>query len=102
MANNWLQLLILAVVVLLKVAFYLILGYMPTYLSGQLGHSTAQCNWILVAIPPVVALSDRIGRKPLLLTAAIGYAELSVPAIAMLGMDSLIDCGALQRLRDRV
>ena len=99
LANNWRQLPILGgFVVLLNVVFYLILGYMPTYLSGQLGHSTAQGNWMLVgvmalmlvAIPPVGALSDRIGRKPLLLTAAIGYTALSVPAIAMLGMDSLI------------
>ncbi|WP_312099802.1 MFS transporter [Corynebacterium dentalis] len=97
--NNWRQLLIVAgFVVLLNVAFYLILGYMPTYLSGQLGHSTAQGNWMLVAvmalmlvaIPPVGALSDRVGRKPLLLAAAIGYTVLSVPAIALLGMDSLI------------
>ncbi|WP_066302409.1 MFS transporter [Arthrobacter luteolus] len=96
--NNWRQLLIVAgFVVLLNVAFYLILGYMPTYLSGQLGHSTAQGNWMLVAvmalmlvaIPPVGALSDRIGRKPLLLAAAVGYTVLSVPAIALLGMENL-------------
>ncbi|MET4060145.1 MHS family proline/betaine transporter-like MFS transporter [Arthrobacter sp. UYP6] len=99
LANNWRQMLILAgFVVLLNVAFYLILGYMPTYLSGQLGHSTAQGNWMLVAvmalmlvaIPPVGALSDRIGRKPLLLAAAIGYTVLSVPAIALLGMENLV------------
>ena len=72
-AQNWRQLLVLAgFVVLLNVVFHLILGYMPTYMSGQLGHSTAQGNWMLVAvmalmllaIPPVGALSDRIGRKP--------------------------------------
>ncbi|MFZ3415146.1 MFS transporter [Arthrobacter sp. 3Tela_A] len=99
LAQNWRQLLVLAgFVVLLNVAFYLILGYMPTYMSGQLGHSTAQGNWMLVAvmalmllaIPPVGALSDRIGRKPLLLTAAVGYIVLSVPAIMLLGVESLI------------
>ncbi|SDI43730.1 MFS transporter, MHS family, proline/betaine transporter [Arthrobacter subterraneus] len=96
--HNWRQLLVLAgFVVLLNVAFYLILGYMPTYLSGQLGHSTAQGNWMLVAImalmllaiPPVGALSDRVGRKPLLLAAALGYTLLSVPAVMLLGMPSL-------------
>ncbi|MFC7861351.1 MFS transporter [Arthrobacter koreensis] len=99
LAQNWRQLLVLAgFVVLLNVAFYLILGYMPTFMSGQLGHSTAQGNWMLVAvmalmllaIPPVGALSDRIRRKPLLLTAAVGYIVLSVPAIMLLGVDSLI------------
>ncbi|MET3812402.1 MFS transporter [Arthrobacter sp. UYEF3] len=97
--HNWRQLLVLAgFVVLLNVAFYLILGYMPTYLSGQLGHSTAQGNWMLVAImalmlvaiPPVGALSDRFGRKPLLLTAAVGYTLLSVPAVMLLGLPNLI------------
>lgn len=97
--NNWRQILVLAgFVVLLNVAFYLILGYMPTYLSGQLGHSTAQGNWMLVAImalmlvaiPPMGALSDRVGRKPLLLTAAVGYTLLSVPAVMLLGLPNLI------------
>ncbi|MFX1821808.1 MFS transporter [Pseudarthrobacter sp. CC4] len=97
--NNWRQLLVLAgFVVLLNVAFYLILGYMPTYLSGQLGHSTAQGNWMLVvimalmlvAIPPVGALSDRVGRKPLLLVAAAGYTVLSVPSVMLLGMQNLM------------
>lgn len=76
--------------VLLNVAFYLILGYMPTYLSGLLGHSTAQANRMLVAIPPVGALSDRVGRKPLLLVAAAGYAAFSVPAVMLLGMPNLV------------
>ncbi|QTG81335.1 MFS transporter [Arthrobacter crystallopoietes] len=97
--NNWRQILVLmGFVVLLNVAFYLILGYMPTYLSSQLGHSTAQGNWMLVAImglmlfaiPPMGALSDRIGRKPLLLTAAAGYALLSVPAIMLLAVPNLL------------
>ncbi|MHA7143059.1 MULTISPECIES: MFS transporter [unclassified Arthrobacter] len=97
--HHWRQLLVLAgFVVLLNVAFYLILGYMPTYLSGQLGHSTAQGNWMLVAImalmlvaiPPVGALSDRVGRKPLLLVAASGFALLSVPLVMLLGLPNLV------------
>ncbi|THJ66859.1 MFS transporter [Arthrobacter echini] len=97
--KNWRQILVLAgFVVLLNVAFYLILGYMPTYMSSQLGHSTAQGNWMLVAImalmlvaiPFAGKLSDRVGRKPLLLVAAAGYTLLSVPAIMLLGTSSLI------------
>lgn len=99
LAHNWRQILVLAgFVVLLNVAFYLILGYMPTYLSAQLGHSPAQGNWMLVAImalmllaiPPMGALSDRIGRKPLLLAAAAGYTLLSVPAVMVLGVPNLV------------
>jgi MHS family proline/betaine transporter-like MFS transporter len=45
---------------------------------------------MLVAIPPMGALSDRIGRKPLLLVAAGGYMLLSVPSIMLLGTPSLL------------
>ncbi|GAA1355675.1 MFS transporter [Arthrobacter rhombi] len=96
--SHWRQILIvMGFVVLLNVAFYLILGYMPTYLSKQLGHGTAQGNWMLVAIMAIMllvipfmgSLSDRIGRKTLLLTAAGGYTVLAVPAMMLLGLDSL-------------
>ncbi|MGO2004011.1 MFS transporter [Arthrobacter rhombi] len=96
--TQWREVLILGgFVVLLNVAFYLILGYMPTYMSEQLGHSTAQGNWMLVAIMVVMlvvipfmgSLSDRVGRKPLLLTAAGGYILLAVPAMVLLGIDNL-------------
>jgi MHS family proline/betaine transporter-like MFS transporter len=95
--SYWKQILVLAgFVVLFNVAFYMVLGYMPTYLSGQLGYSSAQGNWMLVAmmtlmliaIPPIGALSDRVGRKPLLLIAATGFTLLSVPAVMLLGLSN--------------
>ncbi|MER1995151.1 MAG: hypothetical protein ABTA24_01465 [Arthrobacter sp.] len=68
LSQNWRQLLVLAgFVVLLNVAFYLILGYMPTYMSGQLGHSTAQGNWMLVAVMALMLLAippDRRASPP--------------------------------------
>jgi MHS family proline/betaine transporter-like MFS transporter len=97
--QNWKQLLILAgFVVLYNVAFYMVLGYMPTYLSSQLGHDASQGDWMLVgmmilmlfALPPAGSLSDRIGRKPLLLIAAAGFALLSVPAVMLLGLSAPI------------
>lgn len=54
LAKNWRQLLILdGFVVLLNVALDLILGYMPRYMSSQLGHITAQVNWMPVPVRPV-------------------------------------------------
>ena len=41
---------------------------------------------MMLVITPVGALSDRIGRKPLLLTAAVGFLLLSYPAISLVGL----------------
>jgi hypothetical protein len=57
--------------VLLNGAFYLILGYMLTYMSGQLGHSISKGKWMLVAvmalmllaIPPVADGLGRTGKE---------------------------------------
>ncbi len=79
-------------VILINVAFYLVLTYMPSYLSTTLGHGAAESNFSLVIIQlimmavivPFGALSDRIGRKPLLLIASIGFTLLSVPAVMLI------------------
>ncbi|MCL2542776.1 MAG: MFS transporter [Nocardioidaceae bacterium] len=84
-------------VVLLNVAFYIVLTYMPSYLTSTLGHGVARSNFSLVAIQlvmmaiiaPFGALTDRIGRKPLLITASVGFIVLSVPAMMLLQHDSL-------------
>ncbi|OJY46802.1 MULTISPECIES: MFS transporter [unclassified Pseudonocardia] len=91
----WPQILILiGFVILLNVADYALLTYMPTYLTQVLGISDTEALLILIGvmlvmmllIAPVGALSDRVGRKPLLLASAIGFVVLSYPAIALVGM----------------
>ncbi|GAA2178282.1 MFS transporter [Leucobacter tardus] len=84
-------------VILINVAFYLVLTYMPSYLSSTLGHGAAEANFALVIIQlimmavivPFGALSDRIGRKPLLLVASLGFTVFSVPAIMLIQIDTL-------------
>ncbi|MCT1366880.1 MFS transporter [Kocuria sp. HSID16901] len=79
-------------VTLLNVAFYLVLTYMPSYLSATLGHSTAEANFSLVVIQlvmiavivPFGALSDKIGRRPILIAASVGFILLSVPAMMLI------------------
>lgn len=83
---------IMGVVILINTAFYLVLTYMPTYLQGSLDMDATQAGLMLVGVQlvmmvvivPLGALTDRIGRRPLLITAAIGFTVFSVPAVMLL------------------
>ena len=84
-------------VILINVAFYIVLTYMPSYLVATLGHDVAESNYALVVIQlamivviaPFGALSDRIGRKPQLIAASLGFIFLSVPAVTLIQQGSL-------------
>jgi MHS family proline/betaine transporter-like MFS transporter len=91
--NVWPQILnLIGFVVLLNVAVYTILTYLPTYLTSVLDISDTEALFILigvmlvmlVVIAPIGALSDRVGRKPILLASAIGFLLLSYPAIKLI------------------
>ncbi|WP_344333311.1 MFS transporter, partial [Brevibacterium marinum] len=83
---------LMAFVVLLNVGQYMVLTYMPTYLSSILGHSEVTSNFMLVGlllamiavVSPLGRLTDSIGRKPVLYTSAIGFIVLSVPAFMLM------------------
>src|SRR3569833_502258 len=65
---------------------------MPSYLTDDLGIGDVAAQLItigvefgmLLVIAPLGRLSDRVGRKPLLTTAAAGYVLLSFPAIKLM------------------
>jgi MHS family proline/betaine transporter-like MFS transporter len=69
------------------VAFYLVLSYMPTYLSTEMGMSeTASFIAATISLTAYIgliflmgALSDRVGRKSMLIGASILFAVLTVP-----------------------
>lgn len=85
-------------VVLINVAFYLVLTYMPSYLAKTQGQGAAESTFALVVIQlvmtliivPVGALSDRIGRRPILIAASIGFMVFSVPAVMLIQQRSLV------------
>ncbi|MEW2162760.1 glycine betaine/L-proline transporter ProP [Streptomyces sp. NPDC007084] len=76
---------------------YMLLSYMPTYLSDEMGYSDTHGLLILIAtmvilmlvISQVGRLSDRFGRKPLLMTGMLGFLFLSVPAFLLVRQGSL-------------
>lgn len=91
--HHWRMILnLIGIVILLNVADYTLLTFMPSYLTDNLGIGdvTAQVITIgvefgmLLVIAPLGRLSDRVGRKPLLATAATGYIVLSFPAIKLM------------------
>ncbi|MDQ7263173.1 MFS transporter [Paracoccus sp. PS-1] len=74
------------------VGFYLILSYMPTYLSTEMGMGKAQAflatsislAGYIFLIFLMGMLSDRLGRKTALITASVLFIGLTVPLFSML------------------
>lgn len=96
-AQNWKPILqIVGIAVLQNVAFYIVLTYLQTYLSGQGSLSVSSASiagtiTILITaalIPPLGALSDRVGRKPMLMGSCIGFVVLSYPLFVLMGAGS--------------
>jgi MHS family proline/betaine transporter-like MFS transporter len=91
--NTWPQILkLIGFVMLLNVANYTLLVYMETYLTQVVDIDETESLFVLVivmlvmmaVITPIGRLSDRIGRKPLLLGSAISTLVLAVPAFWLL------------------
>jgi MHS family proline/betaine transporter-like MFS transporter len=96
--ENWKQILqVGGLVIIQNIGFYVVLSYMTTYFQDPLGFSPTAASLSttitllvgLALIPPLGALSDRIGRKPLLLASCIGYAVLTYPLFLLLNMGNL-------------
>ncbi len=96
--ENWKQILqVGGLVIIQNVGFYVVLSYMTTYFQDPLGFSAttgalSTTLTLLVGmalIPPLGALSDRVGRKPLLLASCIGYALLTYPLFLLLNTGNL-------------
>jgi MHS family proline/betaine transporter-like MFS transporter len=80
------------------VAFYVVLSYMPTYLSEELGFGdTESFLATTVALATYIGFifltgmaSDRFGRRPVLLTASAAFVLCSVPAFLLLDGAALL------------
>src|SRR5699024_7591751 len=75
------MLLCVGLVIMLNVAYYMVLKYMPSYLTSRLGMSEFQADlmslgvlvFILVLLPFLGWLSDQVGRKPMWFAASAGF-----------------------------
>ena len=85
-----------------NIADYMLLSYMPTYLSDEMGYSETHGLLILIATMVVLMLlvnqvgrwCDRVGRKPVLMTGMLGFLVLSLPAFLLVRQGSLVAVSA--------
>ena len=84
-------------VVIHNVGFYIVFTFLPSYFTKTLGFTktdafvsiTVASLVALILIPPLGALSDRIGRKPLLIAGSLAFAVFAYPLFLMLNAGSL-------------
>lgn len=75
------------------VGFYLVLTYLPTYLTSYTSMEASQAQLAtdiaLIAYLLIIfgsgTLSDKVGRRRMLLTACVAFIVLSIPCFLMLG-----------------
>lgn len=89
---------IFGLVVIHNVGFYVVFTFLPSYFTETLEFTktdafvsiTVASVVALVLIPPLGALSDRVGRKPLLYAGTIAFAVLTYPLFVLLNSGSLV------------
>lgn len=78
--------------------FYIIFVYMPTYLSSEtdiqfstaLNINTISMIILMIASPFMGALSDRVGRKPVLAVGCLGIVILSYPLFVLISKGNVL------------
>ena len=96
--TSWRQILqVIGLFVVFNIGYYVVFTFLPTYFIKTLHFSktdafvsiTAACLVALVLILPLAALSDRIGRRPMLIAGAVGFAVFCYPLFLLLNSGSL-------------
>ncbi|MDI9900340.1 MFS transporter [Rhodococcus sp. IEGM 1409] len=99
LVDNWRPLVLCIVLVATyNIAHYGLLSYMPTYLTNTLGYDESHGLILMIIVMIVMMMgisyvgkfSDRVGRKPLLLSGFIGFFVLSLPAYLLIGVGNYV------------
>ncbi|KAA8735684.1 glycine betaine/L-proline transporter ProP [Acinetobacter qingfengensis] len=84
------------IVLCTNVTYYMLLTYLPSYFSHNLGYSEDHGVLIIIAVmvgmlfvqPFIGWLSDKWGRRPFIFAGSFGLLFLSLPAFYLLGTDN--------------
>ncbi|MBP6117249.1 MAG: glycine betaine/L-proline transporter ProP [Neisseriaceae bacterium] len=96
--SNWKGLLTcVGLVIATNVTYYMLLTYMPSYLSHNLHYSADHGVLIIIAImcgmlfvqPIIGLLSDRFGRKPFVVGGSLGLLVLAIPCFYLINSGSV-------------
>ncbi len=104
--QHWRSLLAcIGLVIATNVTYYMLLTYMPSYLSHNLHYSEDHGVLIIIAImigmlfvqPVMGLLSDRFGRRPFVICGSVALLVLAIPAFKLINSDviGLIFAGLL-------
>ncbi|UXA17951.1 MFS transporter [Mycobacterium sp. SMC-4] len=89
---------VLGLFVVFNIGYYIVFTFLPTYFIRTLEFSktasfvsiTLACLVALVLILPLAMLSDRVGRRPMLIAGAVAFAVLGYPLFLLLNSGSLV------------
>ncbi|WP_051821534.1 MFS transporter [Streptomyces sp. NRRL F-5065] len=91
--------LVLCGILLLKaIGHWALVSFLPGFLSGDLGFTSSETfttttiaiGITAIAVPVMGAVSDRVGRKPMLIAGSAGFVVCSWPAFYLMSLGNLV------------
>ncbi len=91
--------LVLCGILLLKaIGHWALVSFLPSFLSGDLGFTSSETfttttiaiGITAIAVPVMGAVSDRVGRKPMLIAGSAGFVVCSWPAFYLMSLGNLV------------
>nr|WP_306189329.1 MULTISPECIES: MFS transporter [unclassified Streptomyces] len=101
-AGQWQALVLcMALVLVYNVTDYMLLSYMPSYLTSELKFDETHGLLVILGVmalmmivqPFAGALTDRVGRRPVIAAGCAGFLFLSIPALLLIRQGSLAAVG---------